>query len=299
MKTYLPHLILLLISFLLFSCAETEDVKTGDIDRSDQLLRIESLVAQLENLEIGVPSDWEKTPDPVERAAYARFMFSTGRIPISLELNDIYTDDTIIQSEYYRAQLIRRFGDIPEVHTLADYPLKRALSILSTDAELKAVVKAHEFLFPDGPMLEIEDGEIRVFQERAREDELHAVAKIRKEDPKAWVEHNRAQLIKEHGDIPDAHIIADFMEKIELGIPINKEEYETYLAKMEELQPGWFTQDQYYVKLEAKSQLGIWLRDLERCKLELYRSAKVEGIPFDMIYWKNINEEHGFCQSVK
>ena len=137
------------------------------------------------------------------------------------------------------------------------------------------------------------------FRERAREDELHAVAKIRKEDPKAWVEHNRAQLIKEYGDIPDAHIIADFMEKIELGIPIDKEEYETYLAKMEELQPGWFTHDQSYVKLEAKSQLGIWLRDLERCKLELYRSAKVEGIPFDMIYWKNINEEHGFCQSVK
>ena len=50
------------------------------------------------------------------------------------------------------------------MHTLADYPLKRALSILSTDGELKAVVKAHEFLFPDGPMLEIEDGEIRVFQ---------------------------------------------------------------------------------------------------------------------------------------
>ena len=301
MKVYLLSLILLPILFLCISCAETDDGTIGSIDETAPLLRIDSLVEQLENLEIGVPEDWEKTRDPIERAAYARFMFSTGQIPISLELNEIdtYTDDIIIQSEYYRASLIKRFGDIPQVHTLADYPLKKALGILSTDTELNAVIEAHAFLFPDGPMLEIDDGEIHGFHQNTREDELSAVAKIRKEDPKAWAEHNRAQLVKEHGDIPDAHIIADFMEKIELGLPINKEEYETYLAKIEELQSGQFTQDQFYVKLEAKSQLGIWLRDLERCKLELYRQAKADGISFDMIYWKNINEEHAFCQSVK
>lgn len=301
MKLYLSQLTLLLMLFLLFSCAETEDVKMGNTDGADLLLRIESIVEQLENLEIGVPGDWEKTRDPVERAAYARYMFSTGRIPISLDLNDINTPtgDIIIHSEHYRASLIKRFGDIPQVHTLADYPLKRALGFLSTDTELNAVVKAHEFLFPDRPKLKVDDGKIGLFEQITLTDELHAVAKIRKEDPKAWVDHNRAQLIKEHGDIPDAHIIADFMEKIELELPITKAEYETYLAKIEELQSGQFTRDQSYVKLEAKSQLGIWLQDIERCELALYRSAKTEGIPFDMIYWKNINMEHPFCQSIK
>ena len=119
------------------------------------------------------------------------------------------------------------------------------------------------------------------------------------EDPEAWTEYNRAQLIKEYSDIPDVHIVADFMEKIELGIPIEKNEYETYLAILEELQPGWFTSDQSYVKLEAKSQLGIWMRDLEKCKLELYRLARKDGIPFDLINMSNINEEGGFCQSLK
>ena len=301
MKTYLPYLALFPLFFLFISCAETEDVKLGDTDGADLLLRIEFLVEQLENLEIGVPEDWEQTRDPVERAAYARFMFSTGRIPISLDLRDFDTlpSDIIVHSEHYRAALIKRFGDIPQVHTLADYPLKKALGIFSTDTELNAVVKAHAFLFPDSPKLVVDDGEIHDLQQRTRDEELLAVAKIRKEDPQKWVDHNRAQLIKEYGDIPDAHIIADFMEKIELGLPITKEEYETYLAKIEELQPGQFTHDQFYVKLEAKSQLGLWLRDLERCKLELYRSAKSDGIPLDLIHWKNINEEHEFCQSIK
>ena len=301
MKVYLPYLVLFPLFFLFISCAETEDVKMGSTDGADLLLRIESLVEQLENLEIGVPEDWEQTRDPVERAAYARFMYSTGRIPISLDLSDFNTppSDFIVHSEHYRAALIKRFGDIPQVHTLADYPLKNALGILSTDTELNAVVKAHAFLFPDSPKLVVVDGEIHDLQQRTRTEELLAVAKIRKEDPQKWVEHNRAQLIKEHGDIPDAHIIADFMEKIELGLPITKAEYETYLAKIEELQSGVFTKDQSYVELEAKSQLGIWLRDLERCKLKVFHWAKAEAIPFDKVYWKNINMEHDICQSIK
>ena len=311
MKTYLPYLALFPLFFLFISCAETEDVKMGSTDGADLLLRIESLVEQLENLERGVPEDWEQTKDPVERAAYARFMFSTGIIPISLDLSDInpylndrfilseyYPNDRIILSEYYRVVLIKRFGDIPQVHTLADYTLKVLLGILSTDTELNAVVKAHAFLFPDSPKMVVHDGAIHDLQQRTRTEELLAVAKLRKEDPQKWVDHNRAQLIKEHGDTPDVRMIADFMEKIELGHPITEAEYGTYLAKLEELQPGWLTRDQNYVKLEAKDQLGIWMRDLERCTLESYRLAKANGTPFDMIL-SDLNEEHPLCQSVK
>lgn len=300
MKIYILQLAWLPIILVLFSCGDMEDAPTPIKHETDPLLRIESIVEKLENLEIGVPENWEETRDPVERAAYARHLLSIGRIPVILNLNDIYehTDDFIIHAEHFRASLIKRFGDIEQVHVLSDYPLKKAFSIVLTDDERKAVVQAHNYLFPESPISGADTKQLPYFHRTTHDEEQRAVAKIRKENPEAWLDYNRAQLIKEHGDIPDVHIVADFMEKIELGIPIEKNEYETYLNIMEELQPGSFTLDQFYVKLEAKSQLGIWMRDLEKCKLELYRLAREDGIPFDQINMKNINDEDGFCQSL-
>lgn len=216
MRLFLTQLGWLPILFLLFSCGGMEDTPTPIEPETDPLLRIESLVVQLENLEIGVPTDWKQTRDPVERAAYTRFLLNVGAIPIILDLNEIYTstDDFIIHIEYYRASLIKRFGDIQQVHTLADYPLKSAFSILPTDTELNNVVEAHAFLFPDSPILEADINEIPLFYRSTHRKEQDAVAKIRMENPKTWTEYNRAQLIKKHGDTPDIHIVADFMEKL-------------------------------------------------------------------------------------
>lgn len=301
MKVYISQLAWLPIILVLFSCSEMEDTPTPIQYETDPLLRIESFVEKLENLEIGVPRDWEKTRDPVERAAYARHLLSIGSIPVILDLNEIYvhTDDLIIHAEHYRASLIKRFGDIQQVHVLSDYPLKTAFNIILTDDELKAVVQAYNYLFPESPIKGTDTKQIPFFHRSTHYEEQRAVAKIRKEDPEAWTEYNRAQLIGKYGDTPDVHIVADFMEKIEIGISIERNEYETYLNIMEDLQPGWFTRDQSYVKLEAKSQLGIWMRDLEECKLELYRLAREDGIPFDQINMSNINEEDGFCQSLE
>lgn len=295
MKVYLSYLTLLPILFLLISCAETEteDVKIGNMDRSDQLLRIDSIVEQLEKLEIGVPEDWEKTRDPVERAAYARFLLSVGQIPVSLDLNDIYTHDPVVQAEYYRAQLIKRFGDIPEVHTFADSNLRNTLGIYPTDKEIIAAEEAYTFLFPT------RSGNNKIPLHQYLDEEEKALAIIRKNNPEAWTEHTRAQLIKEYGDIPDVHIIADFMEKIELGIPINEEEYETYMTTIKELQSGLLTPDQHYVTLEAQSQLGIPMQDIDKCRLNLYRTATAEGIPIVQIKWHTIDIKHEFCQSVE
>ncbi len=299
MKKYLLQLAWLPIILFIFSCGEMEDTPTPIEHETDPLLRIASFVEKLENLEVGVPRDWEKTRDPVERAAYARHLLSIGSIPVILDLNEIYehTDDFILYTEYFRASLIKRFGDIEQVHVLADYPLKRAFSIVLTDDELRAVVQAHNYLFPESPIKGTDTKEIPLFHRTTYYDEQSAVAKIRKEDPEAWTEYNRVRLIKEYGDIPDVHIVADFMEKIELGVPIEKNEYETYLNIMENLRPGSLNRDQYYVELEAKSQLGIWMRDIEKCKLALYRLAREDGIPFDLINMSNINEDGKACQS--
>ena len=290
MPKYLLPLACLLSLFFIFSCGESEDPPTPIDDETDPLLRIESLFEQLDALEIRVPDDWEKARDPVERAAYARFLISIGRIPVSLDLNDIYTEDDVVQTEYYRAQLIKRFGDIPEVHTFADNILKSALGIYPTDAERKAFEKAYATLFPE------EAGKIKPTHRDRISAELEELARIRKEDPEAWIGHNLAWLIKEHGDTRDVRTAADFMGKIELGHTITEAEYETYVEIMDRLSPRSRTIDEVYVRLEAKSQLNIWMSDKEQCELEAFRWAREEGISFVQIDWINLDEEHEFCQ---
>ena len=88
MKVYISQLAWLPIILVLFSCGEMEDTSTPIEHETDPLLRIESIVEKLENLEIGVPDNWENTRDPVERAAYARHLLSIGRIPVILNLNE-------------------------------------------------------------------------------------------------------------------------------------------------------------------------------------------------------------------
>jgi len=290
MQKYLLPLTCLLSLFFFFSCGESEDPPTPIDPNTDPFLRIESLVEQLEALEIGVPDNWEKARDPVERAAYTRFLISIGRIPVSLDLNDIYTEDDVVQAEYYRAQLVKRFGDIPEVHTFADNILRNALAIYPTDAEIKAFEKAYATLFPE------EAAKIKPTHSERISKELEELARIRKEDPEAWIEHNLARLIKEHGDTRDVRTAADFMGKIELGQTITEAEYETYVEIMDRISPRIRTIDEVYVRLEAKSQLLIWLSDKEQCKLKAFRWAREEGISFVQIDWLNLDEEHEFCQ---
>jgi hypothetical protein len=290
MKKYLFQSACLLSLFFLVSCGGTEDTPAPIDPDTDPFLRIESFVEQLENLEIGVPKNWEKTRDPVERAAYARYLISVGRIPVSLDLNDVYTPDPVVQAEYYRAQLIKRFGDIPEVHTFADNGLRNALGIYPTDEEINAAEKAYAFLFPD------QFSKIKPTHNERISAELEELARIRKEYPEAWIEHNLARLIKEHGDTRDVRTVADFMGKIELGQTITEAEYETYVEIMDRLSPRIRTIDEVYVRLEAESQLGIWLSDIKQCRLKAYRWAREEGISFVQIDWINLDEEHEFCQ---
>lgn len=290
MKRYFALPTLLLSLLYLCSCGESEDPEKLIAAETDPFLRIETLVEQLQALEIGVPNNWEKTRDPVERAAYTRYLISAGRIPVSLDLNDLYSQDPIVQAEYTRAQYVKRFGDIPEVHTFADFLLISAMGIYPSDDEIAASKNAYAFLFPS------RTGADKIPLHQFLREEENTLAKIRMDDPKAWAEHNRAKLIKEYGDTHAVRTIADFMEKIELELSITEEEYNTYKAKIEEVQSGVLLLDQFYVKLEAENQLGIHLSDIDQCRLKLYRWAKSEGIPFIQIKWELIDEEHEACQ---
>lgn len=58
------------------------------------------------------------------------------------------TEDPVLRAEYYGAQMFKQFGDIPEVHTVSDWELKKAMGITPTHDELITYLEALYHLFP-------------------------------------------------------------------------------------------------------------------------------------------------------
>lgn len=58
------------------------------------------------------------------------------------------TEDPVLRAEYYGAQMLKQFGDIPEVHTVSDWELKKAIGIIPTHEELIIYLEALYHLFP-------------------------------------------------------------------------------------------------------------------------------------------------------
>ena len=138
--------------------------------------------------------------------------------------------------------------------------------------------------------------DLPLFRRQTYEEAELILAQIRKNNPTVWTEHIRTQLVKKHGNIPKVHKIADFIEHIELQIEITFEMYEYYSAILDELDPGAYTINQEYAKLEAKDQLGLWLRESEQCDLKVFRNAKAEAIPFTLIDWTSVDVNHVLCR---
>ena len=58
------------------------------------------------------------------------------------------TEDPVLYAEYFYAQLLKQFGDIPEVHTVGEYELNAAKGVPQTIGELEAHLEANYYLFP-------------------------------------------------------------------------------------------------------------------------------------------------------
>ncbi len=65
------------------------------------------------------------------------------------------TEDPKLYTKYFRAQLIKQFGDRPEVHTLADTTLKIRQNIPLTRDEYIADLEAQYALWPDPRTLRV------------------------------------------------------------------------------------------------------------------------------------------------
>ena len=59
------------------------------------------------------------------------------------------TEDPVLYIEYFQAQLIKQFGDIPEVHIVAETELKKRLKTPLTQDEHIAFLEAHYHLWPN------------------------------------------------------------------------------------------------------------------------------------------------------
>ena len=59
------------------------------------------------------------------------------------------TEDLELRAEYFYAQLIKQFGDIPEVHTVGEYELDVARGVPLTLGKIEAYLEANYHLFPN------------------------------------------------------------------------------------------------------------------------------------------------------
>ncbi len=64
------------------------------------------------------------------------------------------TEDPILRAEYYRAQMIKQFGDTPVVQTVSDWELKQAMRSPVTHDEYIHYLEALYHLFPREETLE-------------------------------------------------------------------------------------------------------------------------------------------------
>ena len=138
--------------------------------------------------DIYIPDNWYKTRDPLER------------------------------NEYFRAVLIKQFGDIPEVHTIADYQQKRIQGLHPTVAEYNAYLDARKRLWPN------------------RETPQKVIEET--DDPEVFAKLLREQLIKQFGDVPEVDIIVKVEKKAMAGKGVPLDEFVDYAHAMFQLFPS-------------------------------------------------------------
>ena len=130
------------------------------------------------------------------------------------------TRDPLLRNDYFRAVLIKQFGDIPEVHTIADYQQKQIQGLQVTAEEYNAYLDARKRLWPNqktppkvGEMLETDD-------------------------PEVFAKLFREQLIKQFGDVPEIDIIVKVEKKAKAGKGVPLDEFVDYAHAMFKLFPS-------------------------------------------------------------
>lgn len=189
MKSLTSFLLFYFLCFLslltFFSCGDPEDAE--ELGASAYLIAERPEPEKTDDL-INVPEKWYKTRDPLKR------------------------------NDYFRAVLIKQFGDIPEVHTIADYQQKKIQGLHPTIAEYNAYLDAQKRLWPN------------------RETPQKVIEET--DDPEVFAKLLREQLIKQFGDVPEVDIIVRVEKKAKAGKGVPLDEFVDYAHAMFQLFPS-------------------------------------------------------------
>ncbi|MDE0396528.1 MAG: hypothetical protein OXL96_01860 [Candidatus Poribacteria bacterium] len=145
------------------------------------------------------------------------------------------TRDPLLRNDYFLAVLIKQFGDIPEVHTIADYQRKKIQGLPTTVAEYNAVLDARKRLWPD----------------RETPRKVGALEEI--DDPEEYAKIFREELIEQFGDVPEIDIIVEVEKKWKAGKGVPMDEYVDYAHAIFLLFPNKTTLRQFQ---EAQEDLA-------------------------------------------
>ncbi len=147
------------------------------------------------------------------------------------------TEDPELQNKYYFAQLLKQFGDIPELRYIIVFDLKPKDNI--TLEQAIAWSEAMYRLFPSTENLKAlrfisslpPDGYIPPQDEPKNEIEAWI-----KKDPEGVIETQRLLYVEKYGDIPEVHTYLNLLRKQLLGERLTEAERQEMLAALSHLQ---------------------------------------------------------------
>ncbi|MCG9131987.1 hypothetical protein J5I95_09935 [Candidatus Poribacteria bacterium] len=147
------------------------------------------------------------------------------------------TEDSELRNKYYFAQLLKQFGDIPELRYIIVFDLKPKDNI--TLEQAIAWSEAMYRLFPSTENLKAlrdiqavpPDGYVLPQDEPKNEIEAWI-----KKDPEGVIETQRLLYVEKYGDIPEVHIYLNLLRKQLLGERLTEAERQEMNAALLHLQ---------------------------------------------------------------
>ncbi len=113
------------------------------------------------------------------------------------------TEDPELQNKYYFAQLLKQFGDIPELRYIIAFLRKPGKSI--TRDQAIAYSEAQYRLFPNEKNLEALLEISSLFPTQPQISPYRDGLQWMKEDPEGYMVVVERELLRRHGDIPEVH----------------------------------------------------------------------------------------------
>lgn len=231
--------------------------------------------------------DWEKLTEKDE--GWVRLTDEEVEELMNLDIPKRWAfemEDEALLEKYREATLFQRFGDIPQVRYIVEFRRQWRGGILTLElAEQDAAYfEAMYFLFPNIANKHSLEEAIKLVEEKR---ERHFMEHLRIEDPETWIKYKRAALIDKHGNIPQVHTVVNFMRKLELELPRTDDDCHAYSEAYHILYgtSGNSSPYEFYAWLEAGNQAGRFFGDAPLRRLEKYREARAEDIPFYDIDW--------------